>query len=73
MFRMMIVDDEERMIRAEGLGLSHPGRPVLTGVSFDVPPGQFVAITGPSGAGKSTLASLILHLRRRPCSPLSCC
>jgi ATP-binding cassette subfamily B protein len=49
-------------LRAEDLGFSHPGRPVLTGVSFDVPPGQFVAITGPSGAGKSTLASLILRL-----------
>jgi ATP-binding cassette subfamily B protein len=49
-------------VRAEALCFSHPGHPVLAGVSFAVPVGQFVAITGPSGAGKSTLASLILRL-----------
>ena len=33
--------------------------PVLENVTFDVQPGQLVALVGPSGAGKSTLFNLI--------------
>lgn len=35
------------------------GRPVLDGISLDVPSGRTTAIVGPSGAGKSTLLALI--------------
>ena len=39
-----------------------PGRPVLQGISFEVKPGQVLAVVGPTGAGKSTIAALIARL-----------
>ena len=36
-----------------------PERPILKGVSFEVPAGRTVAIVGPTGAGKSTISRLL--------------
>jgi ATP-binding cassette subfamily B protein len=36
-----------------------PKRPILKGISFDVPSGHTVAVVGPSGAGKSTISRLL--------------
>jgi len=47
-------------VRFEDVSFSYPGRvDTLKRISFEVSPGQVVAIVGPTGAGKTTLASLI--------------
>ena len=38
-----------------------PERPILHGISFEIPAGKTVAVVGPSGAGKSTLARLLFR------------
>jgi iron complex transport system ATP-binding protein len=45
-----------------GLCASYDGDPVLQGISFSVPKGQFIGIAGPNGAGKSTLLRLLAGL-----------
>jgi ATP-binding cassette subfamily B protein len=50
--------------QVEFLYPSRPDSPVLRDLSFNITPGQRVAIVGPSGAGKSTIFSLILGFHR---------
>jgi ATP-binding cassette subfamily B protein len=51
-------------IRFEGVGFAYPTRPeppALAELSFEVHPGERVALVGPSGAGKTTIFALLLR------------
>jgi len=49
-------------IRFENVSFHYdPERPILNGLSFEVPAGKMVAIVGPSGAGKSTISRILLR------------
>ena len=50
-------------LRFEDVRFSYdPERPILKGLSFEVPAGKTIAIVGPSGAGKSTISRLLFRL-----------
>jgi heme exporter protein A len=49
-------------IVAEKLGGARAGRPVFSGISFDLCEGQSLVLTGPNGAGKSTLLRIVAGL-----------
>src|SRR5881409_1342359 len=47
-------------VQAAQLGFAYdPRQPVLSNVSFEVKPGEMVALVGPTGAGKTTLVNLL--------------
>ena len=56
------LDVEKGTVRFEDVRFAYdPNRPILKGISFEVPAGRTVAIVGPSGAGKSTISRLLFR------------
>ncbi|MCS7253163.1 MAG: ABC transporter ATP-binding protein [Armatimonadota bacterium] len=57
------LEDVSGHIKFEGVTFVYPnGKVVLGNVSFEIKPGESVALVGPSGAGKTTIARLLLRL-----------
>ena len=51
-------------IRFENVHRSFDGRPVLSGLTFSVRPGEIYALLGRNGAGKSTALGILLGFLR---------
>jgi ABC-2 type transport system ATP-binding protein len=52
------------ILSVQGIDKHFGERHALRGVSFDVRPGELVAVVGPNGAGKTTLLSIIAGVQR---------
>jgi iron complex transport system ATP-binding protein len=51
-------------LSAKGLCWSAGGATILTDVSLDVRPGEFLGIIGPNGSGKTSLMALMAGIRK---------
>ena len=49
------------MISFSGVFKQFDGREVLSNLTFQITPGEFVCLTGPSGAGKSTVVHMLIR------------
>ena len=55
----------EPVVRVSGLQMTYGTHDVLTGVDFEVRPGEVVCLLGPNGAGKTTTIEILEGFRMR--------
>jgi ABC-2 type transport system ATP-binding protein len=55
----------EPVVRVSGLRMTYGTHDVLTGVDFEVQPGEVVCLLGPNGAGKTTTIEILEGFRKR--------
>jgi zinc transport system ATP-binding protein len=55
----------QTILSIKDLSFSYNSTEVLSGVSFDINKGDYVALAGPNGAGKTTLVKVILGLEHK--------
>jgi peptide/nickel transport system ATP-binding protein len=53
---------EQQVLSVRDLRVTYGGPDVVSGVSFDIGAGEFVALVGESGSGKSTISNAIIGL-----------
>lgn len=60
---MDVAASADSAIRIDGLRVDRGGRPVLHGLTLDIPAGAVTGLLGPSGCGKTTLMRSIVGLQ----------
>ena len=68
---MIPTRDDAPVVTVRDLRMRYGDNDVLTGVDFDVYPGEVVCLLGPNGAGKTTTIEILEGFRIRSAGEIS--